>query len=87
MHVDAVPEPGVPVRPVGVVQVAGVDPAVPEPGRLDEELGDGAGPGHHDGAHTTPGAGELYPLPRSSVSEADRVGNIYLFSTLSVGFT
>ena len=44
MHVDAVPEPGVPVRPVGVVKVAGVDPTVPEHGRLDEELGDGAGP-------------------------------------------
>ena len=63
MHVDVVAEVEVEVRPVFVVEVAGVGPAVRHPGPLYEQLRHRGGPaGHHDGADAAPGAGELDTL-------------------------
>ena len=63
MHVDVVAEVEVEVRPVFVVEVAGVGPAVRHPGPLYEQLRHRGGPaGHHDGADPAPGAGELDTL-------------------------
>ena len=64
MNIDVVPQVHVDVRPVGVVEVAGVGPAVGHLGPLDEELGDGGGTRHHDGAHSSSGTGELDTLSR-----------------------
>ena len=63
MNIDLAPQVDVDVRPVGVVEVAGVGPAVCHPGPLYEQLRHRGGPaGHHDGADAAPGAGELDTL-------------------------
>lgn len=69
LYINVVPELGVPVRSEGVVEVAGVDAAVGEPGGLYEELGDGVRSGDHDGAHAAPGPRELNPLRLQSSSQ------------------
>ena len=64
MNIDVVPQVDVDVRPVGVVEVADVGPAVRHLCPLYEELRDGGGTRHHDGAHSTSGPGELDTLSR-----------------------
>ena len=64
VNIDLVPQVDVDVRPVGVVEVAAVGPAVRHHGPLYKELGDGGGAGHHDGAHPSSGPGELDTLAR-----------------------
>ena len=63
MHIDVAPEVGVEVRPVAVVEVAAVGPAVRHPGPLYQQLRHGGGQaGHHDGADSASGPGELDTL-------------------------
>ena len=62
MNIDAAPQVDVDVRPVGVVEVAGVGPTVRHHGPLYQQLGDCGGYGHHDGAHSSAGPGELDAL-------------------------
>ena len=79
LDIDVVPELDVPVRPEGVVEVAGVDAAVREPGGLYEELGDGVGAGHYDGADPAPGSGELDTLRLQSYTYIQDSVKITLF--------
>ena len=74
MHIDVAPEVGVEVRPVAVVEVAGVGPAVRHPGPLYQQLRHGGGPaGHHDGADSASGPGELDTLRREGESFSDKL--------------
>ena len=73
MNINLAPQVDVEVWPVGVVEVAGVGPAVRHLGPLDEELGDGGGTRHHDGANSTSGTGELDTLKWREEKLIDKV--------------
>ena len=62
MNGDIVSQFVIDIRAVTVVEVAGVDSCIRDPGALNEELGDCLRPRDHDGAHTTSAAAELNSL-------------------------